>query len=156
MLKFPCKQNDNHLTTGDALPPHRFLTHRPPCPPSAHVQFTHRLPDQLNSAIKPGPMTLVNGIQCPLRDKILRRPTVSSKTFNVNIKNGGLEGTTQLFRIPQSTQTPQIPTQAVRKLLSYPLILEFANIQARLDLNLPDLSCNFIVAITSQWSVLRN
>ena len=55
---------------------------------------------------------------------------VSSKTSTGNIKDGGLEGTPQLFRIPQSTQTPQIPTQAVLKLLSYPLILELANIQA--------------------------
>ena len=37
-----------------------------------------------------------------------------------------------LFRIPQSTETLKIPTQPVRKLLSYLLILEFANIQPRL------------------------
>ena len=42
---------------------------------------------------------------------------------------GNLEGTPQLFRSPQSTQTPQILTQPVRNLLSYPLILELANIQ---------------------------
>ena len=57
---------------------------------------------------------------------------VSSKTSTSNIKDGGLEGTPQLFRIPQSTQIPQISTQPVRKLLSYPLILELANIQPRL------------------------
>ena len=57
---------------------------------------------------------------------------VSSKTSIGNIKDGGLKGTPQLFRTPQSTQTPQIPTQSVRKLLSYPLILELANIQPRL------------------------
>ena len=49
-----------------------------------------------------------------------------------NINDGGLEGISQLFRVRQSTQTPQIPTQPVRKLLSYPLILELANIQPRL------------------------
>ena len=39
MCEFPCKQDENHLTTGDALPPHRFLAHRPPCPSLVHVQF---------------------------------------------------------------------------------------------------------------------
>ena len=57
---------------------------------------------------------------------------MSSKTSTSNIKDGGLEVTPQLFRIPQSTQTPQIPTLPVRKLLSYPLILELATIQPRL------------------------
>ena len=80
-----------------------------------------QLPEQLSSAIQPGPVTLGNGIQCPLREKILLRPPVSSKTSTGNIKDGGLEGTPQLFRIPQSTQTPQISTQPVHKLLSYPL-----------------------------------
>ena len=91
-----------------------------------------QLPEQLSSVSKPGPATLVNGIQCPLRDKILLRPMVSSKTSTGNIKNGGFEGTSQLFRIRQGTQTSQIPTQPVRKLLSYPLILELSNIQPRL------------------------
>ena len=91
-----------------------------------------QLPEQLSSAIQPGPATLVNSIQCPLRDKILLRPTVSSKTSTGYIKDGGLEGTSQLFRIPKSTQTPQISTQPVRKLLGYPLLPEYANIQLRL------------------------
>ena len=91
-----------------------------------------QLPEQLSSAIKPGPATLVNGIQCPLREQILLRPLLSSKTSTGNIKDSGLEGTPQLFRIPQITQTPQISTHPVRKLLSYPPILEFANIQPRL------------------------
>ena len=90
------------------------------------------LPEQLSSAIKPCPVTLGNGIQCPLRDKILLHPMESSKSSTGNIKDGSLEGTPQLFRIPQSTQTPQIPIRPVCKLLSYPLILELANIQLRL------------------------
>uniref|UniRef100_A0A8C4R0D6 tRNA (adenine(58)-N(1))-methyltransferase n=1 Tax=Eptatretus burgeri TaxID=7764 RepID=A0A8C4R0D6_EPTBU len=60
----------------------------------------------LDSAIQPGPATLVDGIQCPLRDNILLHPSVSSKTSTSNIKDSGLEGAPQLFRIPQSTQTP--------------------------------------------------
>ena len=105
MRKFPCKQDENPLTTVDALPPHRFLAHRPPCPPLAHVQIyasyrVRELPEQLSCAIQPGPATLVNGIQCPLGDKIILFPTVSSKTSTGNIKDGGLEGTPQLFRIP--------------------------------------------------------
>ena len=95
--------------------------------------FTPQLPEHLSSAIQPGPATLVNSIQCPLRDKILLLPTVSSKTSTGNMKDGGLEGTPQLFRIPQSTQTRQISTQPVRKLLSCPLIVELANIQPRLE-----------------------
>jgi len=65
-------------------------------------------------------------------DKIILHPTVISNTSTGNIKDGGLEGTPQLFRIPHSTQTPQNPTQPVCKLISYPLILELANIQPRL------------------------
>ena len=76
-------------------------------------------------------MILVNGIQCPLREKIILRPTVRSRTSTCNIEDGGLEGTPQLFRISQSTQTSQIPTQPVLK-LSFPPILELANIQPRL------------------------
>ena len=57
---------------------------------------------------------------------------MSSKTSTGTIKDDGFEGTPQLFRIPQSTQTPEIPTQPVCKLLGYPLILELANIQPRL------------------------
>ena len=94
--------------------------------------FTPQLPEQLSSDIKPGHVTLVNGIQYSLRDKILLHPTVSSSTPTGNIKDGGLEGTLQLCKIPQSTQTPQIATQPVRKLLISPLILELANIQPRL------------------------
>ena len=100
--------------------------------PQRMDSFMPRLPEQRSSAIKPCPVTLVNGIQCLLRDKILLRPSVSSKTSTSNIRDDGLEGTPQLFRIPQSTQTPQISTQPVRKLLSYPLILELANIQPTL------------------------
>jgi len=91
-----------------------------------------QLPEQLSSAIQPGSATLVNGILCPLRDKILLCPSVSSKTSTGNIKDGGREGTPLLFRTSKSTQTPQISTQLVLKLLSYPLILELANIQPRL------------------------
>ena len=57
---------------------------------------------------------------------------ISSKTSTGNIKDGGLEGTPQLFRICLRMQTPQIPTQPVRKLLSYLFILELAKIQPRL------------------------
>ena len=57
---------------------------------------------------------------------------MSSKTSTGNIKDGGLEGTPQLLRTSQSTQTTQISTQLVRKLLRYSLILELANIQPRL------------------------
>ena len=94
--------------------------------------FMPKLPQQLSSAIMPGPTTLVNGIQCPLRDKVLIHPLLSSKTFAGNINDGSLEDTPQLHRIPQSTQTPQIHTRLVHKLLSYPLILELCNIQPML------------------------
>ena len=126
--------------------------------PRHMYSFMPQLPEQLSSAIKTGPATLVNGIRCPLRDKILLRPTVSYKTSTGNIKDGGVEGIPQLFRIPQSTQTTQIPTQPVRKLLSYPLILESLPPSSRGwdGTILPDLSCNFRVATTSLWSVLRN
>ena len=121
------------------------------------TQFYPQPPKQLSSAIQPGRATLVNGIQCPLRDKILLCPSVSSKTSTGKIKDGGLEGTPQLFRTSQSTQTPQISTQLVRKLLSYPLILELAYIQPGWDDTiLLDLSCNLRVSTTSRWSVLRN
>ena len=60
-----------------------------------------QLPEQLSSAIQPGPAALVNGIQCPLRDQILLCHMVSSKTSTGNIKDSGLEGTPQLFRILQ-------------------------------------------------------
>ena len=87
--------------------------------------FMPQLPGQLSSAIQPGPATLVNGIQCPLRDKILLCPTVSSKTSTGNIKDGGLEGTPQLFRIPQSTL---IPTKSrLGKLKDERVAEEFAN-----------------------------
>ena len=155
--EFPCKLDENHLTTGDALPTHRFLAHRPLVPPKRTFNFMPQLPEQLSSAIQPGPSTLVNGIQCPLRDKNFLHPSVSSKTSTGNIKDGGLEGTPQLFRIPHSIQTPKIPTQPVHKLLSYPLILELANIEPRLyGTVLLVLSCNFRVATTSPWSLLRN
>ena len=94
--------------------------------------FMAQLPEQLRSAIQPGPATLGNGIQCPFRDKIILHPSVSSKTSTGNIKDGGLEGTPQLFRTSQSTQSPQLSTQCVRKFLSYPLILDLANVQPRL------------------------
>ena len=132
MREFPSKQDENHLTTGDALPPHRFLAHWTPCPSLAHIQVLSQLPEQLSSAIQPGPATLFNGTQCPLRDKILLRPSVSSQTSPCNNKDSCLVGTPQLFRIPQRTQIPQISTQPVRKLLSEPLILELVNIQPRL------------------------
>ena len=80
-------------------------------------------PEQLSSAIKPCPVALFNVIQCPLRDKILLHPTVSSKISTIkvgNIKESGLEGTPQLFRMAQSIQTLQLSTQPVCKLLSLP------------------------------------
>ena len=60
-----------------------------------------------SSAIQPGPATLGNGIQCPLRDKIILRLPVSNKAFTGNIKDGGLEGTPQLVKIPQ--KYPDLP-----------------------------------------------
>ena len=93
--------------------------------------FMPQLPEQLSSAIKYGPATLVNGIQCPLGDKALLL-LIGSKTTTGNIKDGSLEGTPKLFRILRNTQTSKIPTQPVRKLLGYPLILELPNIQPRL------------------------
>ena len=39
--------------------------------PLRTYSFMPQLPEQLSSAIQPGLATLVNGIQCPLRDKIL-------------------------------------------------------------------------------------
>ena len=157
MHEFPCNLDENHFTTGDALPPHRFLAHRPPCPPQCMYSFTPHLPEQLSSAIQPGPATLGNGIQCPLREKILLRPSVSSKTSTGNITDGGLEGTPQLFRVPQSTHTHKSPLSL------------FANSSATLSSqSLPtsslgwdgtillDLSCNLRVATTLRWSDLRN
>ena len=82
-----------------------------------------QLPEQFSSAIKPGPVTLVNGIQWALGDKVLLHLIVGSNISTGNIMEGGLEGTPQLFRILQSTQIPQISSQPVRKLISYPLIL---------------------------------
>ena len=90
-----------------------------------------QLSEQLSSAIHPGPVTLVSGIQSPLRDKILIRPTVSSKTSTGNVKDGGLEGTPQLFRILQSTQAPKSPLSLFAN-FSATLILELDNIQPRL------------------------
>ena len=92
------------------------LTHRPPCPPLAHVQFyASALPFSLA-------LRLVNGIQCPLRDKILLRPPVSSKTSTGNIKDGGLDA------LHYSSGSPKAP-RPLKSPLTYPLILELANIQ---------------------------
>ena len=72
MSKFPSKQDENHLTTGDALPPHRFITDSSHIGLLVHPQcmysFTPQLPEQLSSAIKPGPATLVNGMKYRLGD----------------------------------------------------------------------------------------
>ena len=107
-------------------------------------------PEQLSSAIKPGPVTLVNGVQCAFGDKVLLCLTVGSKTSTGNIKDGSLEGTPQLFRIPQSTQTPKSP-----------LSLFVNSTTALSSLSLPtsslgwdgtillDLSCNFRVGTKS-------
>ena len=126
--------------------------------PRRTYSFMPQLSDQLDSAFEPSPATLVNGIQCPSRDKILLHHLVSSKTSTGNIKDGGLEGTPQLFRIPQSTQTPP----------KSPLSL-FANSSATLSslslqtsslcwdgTTLLDLRCNLRIATTSPWSVLKN
>ena len=48
--------------------------------------FMPQLPEQFSSAIKPGPVTLVNGIQWALGDKVLLQLTVASKTTTSNIK----------------------------------------------------------------------
>ena len=143
----------------DALPLHRCLAHRHPCPPSAQRthSFTPQLSEQLSSAIKLGPTTLANGIQCPLGGNVLCL-TVGSKTSTGNIKDSHLEGTPQLLRIPKNTENPQIPIQPVHKVL---ISATFSS------LSLPtssqgwdgtivlDLSCNFKVD-TSLWSALRN
>ena len=86
--------------------------------PQCTYNFMPQLPEKLSSAISPGPVTLINGVQCPLGNKVLLRLTLGSKTSTGSIKDSGLEGTPQLFRIPQSTQIPQILTQPVCKLLS--------------------------------------
>ena len=57
-----------------------------------------QLPEQLSSAIKPGPATLANSIQCLLGDKVPLHLMVASKT--ITNKDGSLEGTPQLVRIP--------------------------------------------------------
>ena len=87
-----------------------------------------QLHEQLSSAVKPGHTTLVNVMQCPFGDKVLLHLMVGSKTSTGKIKDGNIEGTPQLFRIPQNNQTPKISTRPACKLLSYPLILELANI----------------------------
>ena len=118
MREFPCKQDANHLTTGNVyrLTDSSYIGLL--VLPRRTYSFMPQLPEQLSSAIKPGLATLVNDIQCPLGDKILLHRTVSSRTSTGNVKDGGLEGTPQLLRIPQSTQTPQFFTQPVQKLLS--------------------------------------
>jgi len=148
MHEFLCIQDENHLITVDALSLHRFITHRLPCLPSFTYCFMPQLPDQLSSAINPGLATLVNGIQCPLGDKALLHLT---KTSTSNIKDGNIDGTPQL---QDSIKSP---------------ISLFANSSFNLSsLRLPTsslgwdatillvLSCNFRVATTSLWSVLRN
>ena len=124
--------------------------------PSWTYSFTPQLPEQLSSAITPGPATLVDSIQCPLRDKILLHAMVSSKTSTGNIKDGGLEGTPQLFRIPQSTQTPKTPLSlfAISSATLSSLSLPTSSLCWDGTILL-DLSCNFSVATTSLWSVLR-
>ena len=77
--------------------------------PPRTYSFAPQLHEQLSSAIKPGPVTLVNGIQCSLRDKILLHLTVSSKTSTSNIKDGGLEVTPQFFRISKARRPPKSP-----------------------------------------------
>ena len=47
--------------------------------PWCTYSFMPQLPKQLSSAIQPGPATLVNCIQCPLRDKIILRPSEIGK-----------------------------------------------------------------------------
>jgi len=99
-----------------------------------------QLPEQLISAIQPGPATLVNGIQCPLRDKIILHPMVNSKTSTGNIKESGLEGNSSTLLhnssgFPKAPRPPKIPTQPVGKLLSYPVILKLTNIQSWLGWN---------------------
>jgi len=155
MHKFLCQQGENHLNKGNALLLHRFLAHSPPCPavrPQRMYSFTPQLREQLSFAIR-----LVNGIHCSLGDKVLLHLMVDSKTSPSNIKDGNLEGTLQLFRIPQTPRPPKSPLRL------------FANPSAALSslsLSTPclgwdgtillDLSCNFRVATKSLWLVLRN
>ena len=118
--------------------------------PQCTYSFTPQLPEQLSAAIQPGPATLVNGIQCPLRDKILLRYAVSSKTSTSNVNDGGLEGIPQLVRIPQSTQTPKSPlslfTNSSTTLSSLSLPTSSLSWYGTILL---DLSCNFRVATKS-------
>jgi len=132
MRKFPCKQDENHLTTVDALPliysSHRgILVH-----PQRTYSFMPQLPEQLSSAIQPGPATLVNGIQCPLRDKILLHPRVSPRHPLATSRTVVLNALHNFSVFPKGPRPPQLPTQPACKLLSYPLILELTNIQPRL------------------------
>ena len=60
--------------------------------PQRTFSFTLQLPEQLSSAIKPGPASLVDGIQCPLGDKVPLLLAVGSKTSTGNIKDGRLKG----------------------------------------------------------------
>ena len=100
MHEFPCKQDETLLTTGDALPltdsSHTGLL----VYPQRTYTFVLQLPEQFSSAIKPGPATLVNGIQCPFGDNVPLHLVVGSKTTTSNINDGSLGGTPQLFKIP--------------------------------------------------------
>ena len=62
-----------------------------------------------NTKYKPGLTTLVNGIQCPLRDKILLCPAVSSKTSTGNINDGGLEALHNSSGPPKAPRPPKCP-----------------------------------------------
>ena len=125
--------------------------------PQRKSSFSPQLPEQLSFGIKPGPATLVNGIQCPLRDKILLRPTVSSK-------NPPATSRTVVLKALHNSSGPPKAARPPKSQLSL-----FANSSATLSsLSLPtsslgwdgtillDLRCNFRVATTRRWSVLRN
>ena len=60
------------------------------------------------------------------------RLRVRLRVRDIESEDGGREGTPLLFRTSQSTQTREITTKPFCKLISYPLILELANIQLRL------------------------
>ena len=76
--------------------------------PQRTYSFTPQLPEQLSSAIKPGPATLVNSIQCPLREKVILHPMVSSKTSTGSIRDGSFDST-RTHQIPTACfQTPQL------------------------------------------------
>ena len=142
MHEFLCEQNLNHLTTGDTLPLHRFRANRPTCPNQRTSRFMPQLPEQLSSAIQH--CDSGQWYQVSVGRQSSSSPDSVFQDNHRNIKDGSLEGTPQLIRIPQNTQTPISPLSL------------FTNSSATFpSLSLPtsslgwdgtillDLSCNF-------------